>query len=561
MGFLANQLSVHDPSPTADFWYGPAGRQVTSGVDVTHETAFNYSAVWAATRLLSGTISTLPRVLFREQDGRKEKATGHPTYAMFRDTPNPEYGGVTFWEQVVNFSHNWGNMYAEIQRDGLGRVVRLWTIHPSRIPDRNIRRDDNGELVYHVRNDGDLGTTPIKRADMLHVPGALSENGITGKSVIRVAAESIGMGLATEQHGAAFFGNGASPSMVMTHPKHLTPEAADNLRRSWSSTYDGPAKSGGVLVLEEGTTVTPITIPPEQAQFLETRQFNISEIARWYNVPPHLLRELSKSSFNNIESESLHFVKISIVPLVGRYEEECNRQLLTDGDRADGYFFKFMLRGLLRGDSESQTNAYQKMRDLGVYTVNDILGFEDMNPIGPEGDVRLVPTNMWTIEAAERAGAEPAATSDVSPIGETDETETEASVQEKAMNGGQIVALINMAARLAAEGLPPDGTEAMMKAAYPDMDESLITQMVTDFAAHAEEHKDDEPEVPPVIPPVKEDEPDKPEEPLSIKELDTERDRDLVDTEVRDIGVKLREQKSLLRSLEAATACINKGTA
>lgn len=272
-----------------------SGRRVTSGVRVNENTAMNYSACWAATRLLTETIATLPRKMYRLDERQKVPAVGHPTYRVFTIEPNRWQSAVTHLSQQFAFLINWGNAYAEITRDSQGRVTRLWPIHPNRIAD--IRRDDETqELVYYVRNNNGTAT-PIRQPDMFHVAGVLSENGVTGKGVIAHAAESIGMGIATEQFGGSLFGNGAGPAMVMTHPKTLTPEAADNLRRSWNKRYSGPDRGNGVLVLEEGTTVTPLTFPPEQAQFLQTRQFNITEIARWYNLPPHLLRELSKSSF------------------------------------------------------------------------------------------------------------------------------------------------------------------------------------------------------------------------------------------------------------------------
>ena len=396
------------PGPADDFWYNSIGPKSLAGVHVDEATAMNYSACWAATRLLSECLASLPRFLFEHNAiGGKVQARAHPAFNLFHSEPNSEQGGFGFFAMQTAFLINWGNCFAEIQRDQLGRVVRLWPIHPSRIPAGNIRRNPTsplkpldagkpGDLVFWVNNN-DGSKTPFTSERLFHLAGALSEDGITGKGVIRQAAESIGMGLATERFGANFFGEGASPTVVMTHPKFLGPEVADNLRRSWRERYSGPGKANGFMVLEEGTKIDRLSVPPEEAQFLQTRQFNITEIARWYNVPVHLLREMSKSSFNNIEQENLHFVKFSLMPWVSRWECELNRQLLTKTEKPR-LFFKFMLQGLLRGDSAAQAEFYSKMFAIGAFSINDILQLEDRNPIGEDGDRMFVPLNMTTID-------------------------------------------------------------------------------------------------------------------------------------------------------------------
>lgn len=380
MGFLSKFLS----SPTGNdplnpWWYSMIGRKVTSGVRVDHSTAMNYSAVWAATRLLTGTISTLPRELYIMKDGSKEPAIGDLTRNMFKKHPNDEQGSVVFLEQQFNHLINWGNSYAEIIRSDSMQVAQLWPIHPTAVEwEKDFERwkitDENREVRY------------LDKEDVFHVRGLFG-----GKGVIEHAAESIGMGLATEQFGASLFGNGAAPSVVLKHPRTLGEEGARNLRKSWRDRFSGPSKGNGVLVLEEGMDVTPLTIPPEQAQFLSTRQFNVTEIARWYNVPPHLLRELSKSSFNNIESESLHFILISVLPWLVRWEDECNRQLLSPEQQE--YFFKFNVHGMLRGDLKTQTEHIVRMLEHGVYNVNESRAFLDMNPVDG-GETRYFPLNM-----------------------------------------------------------------------------------------------------------------------------------------------------------------------
>lgn len=412
MGFLTEMLSHSsvDQSPWSDFWYAPVGRSVLSGVDVDETTAFNYSAVWAASRLLTDTISTLPRSLFRHRPNGKERALGHPTYNTFSVQPNPEIGCTNYVAMQTNFVINWGNSFAEIIKDSQGRTLQTWPIHPTRIPDSNIKRNrvdanvdipegDTGELVYFVKNFNDLTTTPILKRNMFHMPGTLSENGITGKGVIRQAAESIGMGIATERFGASFFGNGAAPSIIMKHPGRLGDDALKNLRQSWKERFNPSVGSNGLMITEEGIEIERLTIPPEEAQWIGTRQFNITEIARWYNLPVHLLREMTNSSFNNIEQENLQYLIISIMPWLVRWEDELGRQLLIDSDKGT-YFFKFMLQGLLRGDMASRSAFYRELWFMGVFSINDILELEDRNTIGPQGDMRFIQSSMIPIEMA-----------------------------------------------------------------------------------------------------------------------------------------------------------------
>ena len=244
MGMLSKLMAAGGrPDPTHGFWYGPAnGRRVASGVAVNETLALNYSACWAASRLITETIATLPRVMYKQNGTRKDYASSHPTYRMFRSEPNIRQGGVNQMAQQMNFVLNWGNAYALKIFDNIGRVVELWPIHPSRVPKEKIRKNADGTLTYFVLNDK-LPPTELEQYEMFHVPGVLSEDGFTGKGVIAHAAESIGVGLATEQFGASFFGNGGGPAIVMTHPKTLGAEAADNLRRSWHKRYSGPDKA------------------------------------------------------------------------------------------------------------------------------------------------------------------------------------------------------------------------------------------------------------------------------------------------------------------------------
>lgn len=401
-------------------------------VEVNQNTALNYSAVSAATRLISETIASFPRrVTMRKTRGSKTREDMYSSrlYNMFSLSPNPEQSSFAYYSQQIPFLLNWGNCYAELERNANRQVVNEWPIHPSRIPPQNIVRagqlrqmidrgiievDDNfdlrdaNEIIYLVDNSDD-GTEkiPVRRKDMLHIPGALSENGITGKGIVALARESIGMGLATERFGGSWFGNGVNPSVVLKHPRTLSEEGRENLRRSWQM-RKGVNNANHMMVLEEGIEVERLAIPPEQAQFLQTRAFNVTEISRWYNVPPHMLRELSKSSFNNIEQENIHFVKLSLMPWICRIEQERDLQLVPKESRKQGLIeHKFVVRGLLRGDMESQAQYYRKMFEIGNMSINAVL--EDMgeNPIDHKlGDMRFIPANLIPLENAENLGKE-----------------------------------------------------------------------------------------------------------------------------------------------------------
>jgi len=430
MGMLSQLMSAeptHGRGPL-DWLLGViSGKKVTSGVRVNATTAMNYSACWAAKRLITETIATLPRVMYKQVGSKKSPATGHPTYKMFRSEPNIRQGGVNHHAQQFGYLVDWGNCFAEKVVDPIGRSVQTYPIHPSRVPKEGVTiNPEDGTLTYKILNDK-LPPTYLHQSEMFHVPGIHCDDDLWGKGVIAHAAESIGMGIAVEQYGASHFGNGGGPSIVLTHPKSLGETGAENLRRSWQKRHSGPDKANGLLVLEEDTKVSHLSFPPEANQFLQTRQFNITEIARWYNVPPHLLRELSKSSFNNIESESLHFILISIMPWLIRYEDECNRQLLIEEDK-NTYFFKFLLQGMLRGDQTARAAFYKAMFGMGVYSINDILELEDRNPIGEMGDLRFVPMNFSTLENAFSPPQLPAAP--VAPAQDDTETEDDDSADD-----------------------------------------------------------------------------------------------------------------------------------
>lgn len=367
-------------------WMG--GQQHTAGVFVNEDTALNFSAVWAATRIISETVAGLPLFLYeRQTDGGKRKADENPLYRIVHDEPNDEMSKYTFFETLTAHVVNWGNAFSEIER----AVARPAALHPI-TPDRaRIYRDKSSGVVYDVRND-DGTSTRLLAADVLHVPG-LGFDGLTGYSVIQKAAASIGVSIAAERYGGRFFSGDAKVAGVLSHPQKLSDQARENLRKEWRHMHGGPDKSGNIAILQEGMTYNSIGIAPEEAQFLGTRLFGIQEIARWYRLSPTLLGDLSHGTFANVEQESLNFVIFSITSWLRRWEAALNRSLLSSKEKGK-LFMEFLVDGLLRGDTASRFNSYAIARQWGWLSINDIRRLENMNPIDEGGDVYLSPLNM-----------------------------------------------------------------------------------------------------------------------------------------------------------------------
>ena len=378
----------------------------SSGKAVNERTAMQMTAVYACVRILSEAIAGLPLHLYRYADnGSKEKALDNPLYFLLHDEPNPEMTSFVFRETLMTHLLLWGNAYAQIIRNGKGEVLALYPLMPNKM---EVDRDENGALYYtYTRTkeeanskDGD-STVRLTPYDVLHIPG-LGFDGLVGYSPIAMAKNAIGMAMACEEFGAKFFANGASPSGVLEHPGIL--KDPERVRESWNAAYGGSANSHKVAVLEEGMKYTPISISPNEAQFLETRKFQINEIARIFRVPPHMVGDLEKSSFSNIEQQSLEFVKYTLDPWVIRWEQSLSRALFTP-DEKKSYFFKFNVDGLLRGDYQSRMSGYATARQNGWMSANDIRELENQDRISAEqgGDLYLVNGNMLPLEKAGAA--------------------------------------------------------------------------------------------------------------------------------------------------------------
>ena len=374
----------------------------TAGKRVNEFTAMQTTAVYACVRILAESIAGLPLHVYAYRGEGRERVPGHPLFTILHDAPNPEMTSFVFRETLMVHLLLWGNAYAQILRDRAGRVAGLYPLLPNRM---SVNRDEDGRLYYTYQRVTDEnpnfkrgGEVVLPAEDVLHIPG-LGFDGLIGYSPIAMARNAVGMTLACEEYGASFFANGARPGGVLQHPGVLKDPA--KLRESWQAVYGGAANTGKVAVLEEGMTYQQIGIPPEEAQFLETRKFQVDEIARLYRIPPHMVGDLDKSSFSNIEQQSLEFVKYTLNPWVVRWEQALQKSLLLPEERKR-YFIRFNVDGLLRGDYQSRMQGYAVGRQNGGLSANDIREMEDMNPIPASegGDTYLINGNMTKLRDA-----------------------------------------------------------------------------------------------------------------------------------------------------------------
>lgn len=411
----------------ADAGYSFLFGRTTSGKPVNERTAMQTTAVYACVRILAEAVASLPLHVYEYQDdGGKKLVHDHPLYYLLHDEPNPEMTSFVFRETLMSHLLIWGNAYAQIIRDGAGRVLGLYPLLPDKM---EVQRDDKGNIYYVYSRNSDenptfkeYGNIKLKAEDVLHIPG-LGFDGLIGYSPIAMAKNAVGMTLACEEYGASFFANGANPGGVLEHPGVL--KDPSKVRESWNSVYRGVNNAHKIAVLEEGMKYQQIGIPPEEAQFLETRKFQINEIARLYRIPPHMVGDLDKSSFSNIEQQSLEFVKYTLDPWVIRWEQSLQRSLLLPGEKGK-YFIKLNVDGLLRGDYQSRMNGYAVGRQNGWFSANDIREMENMNPIPDEEGGNLYLINGAMTKLAD-AGA----------FAKTDTGQQNASAQENSGKRGK----------------------------------------------------------------------------------------------------------------------------
>ncbi len=407
MGFLNGLFRSRDAprNSTSGSAYRFFMGNSTSGKRVNERSAMQMTAVYSCVRILSEAVAGLPLHLYQYTDkSSKEKAVDNPLYFLLHDEPNTEMTSFVFRETLMTHLLLWGNAYSQIIRNGKGEVMGLYPLMPDRMA---VNRDEKGRLYYEYMVSSDDaktlkdGTVRLSPYDVLHIPG-LGFDGLVGYSPIAMAKNAIGLAIAAEEYGSKFYANGATPSGILEYPG--TVKEPDKVRESWNAGFGGSSNAHKIAVLEEGMKYTPISISPNEAQFLETRKFQINEIARIFRVPPHMVGDLEKSSFSNIEQQSLEFVKYTLEPWLVRWEQAMQRALIPQDDKSR-YFIKFNVDGLLRGDYQSRMQGYATARQNGWMSANDIRELENLDriPVEDGGDLYLINGNMMPLSMSGAA--------------------------------------------------------------------------------------------------------------------------------------------------------------
>jgi HK97 family phage portal protein len=380
--------SLRDPALVALF----GGHESDAGVTVTEQNVLHSSPVWSAVRVISEGVASLPLILYKRDESHKSRANGHPLYTLLHDNPNPFTPSLAFREALQAHALLWGNAYAEIERNSLGQAVALWILRPDWV---QVELQEDGTPSYLYRHPN-REVQELDWRDVFHLRG-LGYDGLVGYSVVKCARDSLGLTIATERFGAKLFGNGARPSGVLTVAGHLSDDAVARLRKDFNAMHSGVANAHRVAILEQGMAWQSIGIPPEDAQFLQTRSFQIAEVARWFNLPPSKLRDTAGASYSSLEAANMEFLVDTLRPWLIRWEQEISMKLLAKWERPD-YHAEHLVEGILRADQASRYNAYAVGRNWGWLSVNQIRAMENMDPI-PGGDEFLQPLNMQPIQA------------------------------------------------------------------------------------------------------------------------------------------------------------------
>jgi HK97 family phage portal protein len=361
----------------------------TTGITVTPELSLQQSTVLACVRVIAETLAMLPIHIYeRLPNGGKRRAPDMPLYPVIHDLANPEMTSNEFFETLIGHVALRGNGYAEIQTNRGGDVMALWPLRPDRTAPR--RNKDTQRIEYVIQMPTGAPVV-LPGENVLHVRG-FGTTGLIGLNPVQLARQAIGLGLATEQFGASFFGNGASPSIVLKHPGEMSPLAYERLQKSWREQHEGLSNAQRTAILEEGVTLEKVGVDPDDAQFLETRKYQVRDIARFWRVPPHMVGDLEQATFSNIEEQGINFKTYTLLPWLVRVEKAIYRCLLTPTER-QRYFAEVLSDALERGDITKRYNAYNTGHNGGWLSQNDIRDKENMNPIDG-GDVYLQPLNM-----------------------------------------------------------------------------------------------------------------------------------------------------------------------
>lgn len=395
MGIFSILEERLSPGPGDDFWYEPINKFGNQD-DVTASTALRSTPVWAAVNLISATIGSMPLILYRESpDGGKERARDLRLYDMLRWQPNPYQTAVELFEMGQGHLCLKGNAFFRLETNRVDELISITPLHPDRM---KLKLLADGVVEYHY--DRGIGQPRVfSSEEILHVKG-LSSDGLIGYSPIAIGAGAVAMNFAAENYGSRFFANSATPSGILSHPGKLKPEARANVRKSWQAAH-GSAKQHSVALLEEGLSWTALSVSPEEAQFLETRKYQAEEVARLFNVPPHLLMLLDRSTFSNVTEQNRSFATNCIRPWAIRWEQAIRKSIL-ERFTEQGTFVEFLMDALLRPDTMARAQANQVMLQNGALTIDEWRQRENLNPIGERaGEVHWMPLNIAPVSVAE----------------------------------------------------------------------------------------------------------------------------------------------------------------
>jgi HK97 family phage portal protein len=407
----------------------------SSGMRVSHESALKYAPLWRGINLISRDVAKLPLFVYKRNGDGKDRANDHPAYTLLRYKPNAEMIAFPFWQTLVGHVLTRGNGYAYIFRLGSGVANELIPLNP----DNTYPVRANGVLTYVTKVNGE--DRKLLPENVLHIKG-FSFDGLVGYNVIQKARDSLGRGIAAGEYGSRFFRNDAKPSIVLEHPAKLSDQAVRHLRESWSTMHQGVENAHKPAILEEGMKVHAYSINARDAQLLETRAFEIRDVANWLNIPPHKLGDSSRVSYNSLEQENQSYLDDALDPWLVNIEQECRDKLLTEAEKsADTHVIEFMRQAMLRADISARGEFYVKATGGHPWmTVNEVRGLENMNPVDGFDDIQA-PTNNFG-DAAGGAVPKP------KPKGGNDAAKADAETNSAAMKAMRAV-LVDATRRMA----------------------------------------------------------------------------------------------------------------
>lgn len=514
--FYERRTSLENPSTPLsdpdDWLYDSLGAgRSSSGIRVSRETALTYSAVWRAVTLISSTVAKLPLYIYRRSASGKERADKHPAYQLVRFNPNEEMNAFVFWQSLMGHVLLEGNAYAYILRRGNGEPLELIPL----LPQLTYPIRENERLLYITKVDTEWRR--LLPENVLHIKG-LGYDGLCGYSVIAKARDSFGLGLGAKEYQNRYLRNNARPSSVIQVPGPMKEDAQREFLRQWNEMHQGIENSHRTAILTNKAELKPFSINARDSQLLETREFEIREIANWFGLPPHKLGDSSRTAYNSLEQENQSFLDDTLDPWLVAIEQECRDKLLSEREKdTDSHLIEFMRQALVRADIGARFGAYHIAINDGIYSRDEVRSMENANAI-PDGlgAPFYSQLNMAPLKKQEEEGAE--------------------DVQLTAMNGAQTESLLSITTQVVTGQLPPEAAKAIIAAAFPSLSAEVINGIVNPLATFEPEPL---PGTEPVGSAVGDDEP--PEEPKPVDER-SKLLRPHIERDIQRVAVRLRKQ-------------------